>query len=84
MAGVEIGRVEKITLANGKVTVAMKLHPDAVVKTDSQAVIKFAGLMGQNFVAINFGTPGAPKVKIRGFSLWGGVSIKRKARSPRS
>ena len=28
--------------------------------------------------------PGAPKVKIRGFSLWGGVSIKRKARSPRS
>jgi phospholipid/cholesterol/gamma-HCH transport system substrate-binding protein len=61
MAGVEIGRVEKITLADGKVTVAMKLHPDAVVKTDSQAVIKFAGLMGQNFVAINFGTPGAPK-----------------------
>ena len=30
------------------------------------------------------GTPGAPTVKIHGFSLWGGVSIKRKARSPRS
>lgn len=26
------------------------------------------------------GTPGAPKVQIRGFSLWGGVGIKRKAR----
>jgi hypothetical protein len=26
------------------------------------------------------GTPGAPTVKIRGFSLWGGVGIKRKAR----
>jgi hypothetical protein len=26
------------------------------------------------------GTPGAPHVKIRGFSLWGGVGIKRKAR----
>jgi phospholipid/cholesterol/gamma-HCH transport system substrate-binding protein len=62
MAGVEIGRVEKITLADGKVTVVMKLHPDAVVKTDSQAVIKFAGLMGQNFVSINFGSPGAPLV----------------------
>jgi phospholipid/cholesterol/gamma-HCH transport system substrate-binding protein len=61
MAGVEIGRVEKIALADGKVAVTMKLHPDAVVKTDSQAVIKFAGLMGQNFVAISFGTPGAPK-----------------------
>jgi phospholipid/cholesterol/gamma-HCH transport system substrate-binding protein len=62
MAGVEIGRVEKITLADNKVTVSMKLHPGAIVKTDSQAVIKFAGLMGQNFVSINFGTPGAPRV----------------------
>lgn len=29
------------------------------------------------------GTPGAPTVKIRGFSLWGGVGIKRKARRAR-
>jgi phospholipid/cholesterol/gamma-HCH transport system substrate-binding protein len=61
MAGVEIGRVEKILLADGKVAVLMKLHPDAVVKTDSQAVIKFAGLMGQNFVSVSFGSPDAPK-----------------------
>jgi len=61
MAGVEIGRVEKIALADGKVAVTLKLHSDAVVKTDSQAVIKFAGLMGQNFVAISFGSPDAPK-----------------------
>jgi hypothetical protein len=30
------------------------------------------------------GTPGAPKVNIRGFALWGGVGIKRKARRPRT
>jgi hypothetical protein len=29
------------------------------------------------------GTPGAPTVNIRGFSLWGGVGIKCKARRPR-
>lgn len=29
------------------------------------------------------GTPGAPRVKVRGFSLWGGVGIKRKNRKPR-
>jgi len=29
------------------------------------------------------GTTGAPKVKIRGFALWGGVGIKRRARRPR-
>ena len=61
MAGVEIGRVEKIALADDKVQVTMKLHPDAVVKTDSKAIIKFTGLMGQNFVAIDFGSPDAPQ-----------------------
>lgn len=30
------------------------------------------------------GTPGAPTVKIHGFSLWGGVGVKRKARRPRA
>jgi len=60
MAGVEIGRVENIALTNGKVNVTMKLHTDAVVKTDSKATIKFTGLMGQNFVSISFGSPTAP------------------------
>ncbi len=60
MAGVEIGRVEKIGFDENKVKVQMKLRPDAAVKTDSLALIKFAGLMGQNYVSINFGSPGAP------------------------
>jgi phospholipid/cholesterol/gamma-HCH transport system substrate-binding protein len=41
----------------------MKLHDDAMVKTDSKATIKFTGLMGQNFVAIDFGSPDKPKAK---------------------
>ena len=53
MAGVEIGRVEKIALADEKVSVQMKLRSDVVVKTDSKAIIKFTGLMGQNFVNIS-------------------------------
>jgi phospholipid/cholesterol/gamma-HCH transport system substrate-binding protein len=61
MGGVEIGRVEKITLADNKVNVLMKLNSDAVVKTDSKAMIKFVGLMGQNFVSIDFGSTGAPR-----------------------
>jgi phospholipid/cholesterol/gamma-HCH transport system substrate-binding protein len=60
LAGVEIGRVEKIELAGTKVRVTMKLHSDAVVQTDSKATIKFTGLMGQYFVSIDFGTPQAP------------------------
>ncbi len=61
MAGVEIGRVEKIALAEQKVQVTMKLHDNVMVKTDSKALIKFTGLMGQNFVAIDFGSAAAPK-----------------------
>jgi len=60
LAGVEIGRVESIALAGNKVRVAMKLHSDAVVRTDSKATIKFTGLMGQYFVSLDFGTAEAP------------------------
>lgn len=42
------------------------------------------GVMG-NFdrTVLGEGTRGAPTVKIKGFSLWGGVGIKRKARKAR-
>ncbi len=62
MAGVEIGRVESITLTNQSVQVAMKIHPGVVMKTDSKASVRFTGLMGQNFVAITFGSSEAPPV----------------------
>ena len=62
MAGVEVGRVERVSLdeTNNKVKVTMKLHRDVIVKTDSTAMVKFTGLMGQNFIALDFGSPGAP------------------------
>ena len=61
MAGVEIGRVDDIEIADEKVSVTMKLKLNANVKTDSKAIIKFTGLMGQNFVNVTFGQPGSPK-----------------------
>jgi len=43
--------------------------------------VKGHGVMGSfDHQVLGQGTPGAPTVKIRGFSLWGGVGIKRKAR----
>jgi phospholipid/cholesterol/gamma-HCH transport system substrate-binding protein len=62
MAGVEVGRVEKITLdeTNNKVVVTMKLRKNIPVRTDSVASVKFTGLLGQNFVALEFGKPGSP------------------------
>src|SRR5690349_8157737 len=61
MAGVEVGRVERIDLDQEKAKVTMKMKKTAEVKTDSTATIKFTGLMGQNFISIDFGTQNASK-----------------------
>jgi phospholipid/cholesterol/gamma-HCH transport system substrate-binding protein len=63
MAGVEVGRVQSIQLTNNKVLVVMKVRPAAEIKTDSAATIKFMGLLGQNFVAVDFGTPRGEPLK---------------------
>ncbi len=62
MAGVEIGRVQNLALTNNKVLVTMKIVAARRndVKTDSIASVKLSGLMGQNYLGIDFGTPGAP------------------------
>lgn len=60
MAGVQVGKVEKIGFAQGRVDVTLKItNPEATVKTDSKATIKFLGLLGQNYVALTFGSPNA-------------------------
>jgi len=60
MAGFPIGRVQKIRLEGGKVKVSLKIDRGVQVHTDSKATVRFTGLMGQNFVAVDFGSPNAP------------------------
>jgi phospholipid/cholesterol/gamma-HCH transport system substrate-binding protein len=62
MAGVVVGRVDKIELAEGKVKVVMRLNTSAIVKTDSIATVRFTGLMGQNYVSIDFGSATAKRL----------------------
>lgn len=62
MAGVQVGRVDRIGIEDSKVRVTMTVNADAPVKTDSTATIKFTGLMGQNFVSLDFGSAEAPHV----------------------
>src|SRR5262245_37355711 len=46
MAGVEVGRVQRIELTNELAKVTMKIRrAEAEIKTDSKAIIKFTGLM---------------------------------------
>lgn len=63
MGGKSVGRVESILLTNQLVEVTMKLTTPEFVRTDSQARIQFAGLLGQNYVDLSFGSPTAPLVQ---------------------
>jgi phospholipid/cholesterol/gamma-HCH transport system substrate-binding protein len=57
MAGKQIGRVTDVQLADPKVLVVMRISDDtATIRDDSRATIKFSGLMGQNYVSIDFGS----------------------------
>lgn len=57
IAGKQVGRVDGMEFAEDRLLVTMKItDPKATVRTDSRATIKFSGLMGQNYVAIDFGT----------------------------
>ncbi len=69
MAGVEIGVVDDITLVSNKVLVTMKMRPisRAPVKTDSIASVRYTGLLGQNYVLVDFGSAGAPLVANNAF-----------------
>jgi phospholipid/cholesterol/gamma-HCH transport system substrate-binding protein len=62
LAGVEIGTVEDIQLITNRARVTMKIQEKYEIRTDSRAVIKFAGLMGQNFVSVEGGSDGAPRL----------------------
>jgi phospholipid/cholesterol/gamma-HCH transport system substrate-binding protein len=62
LAGVPIGEVTRVQIEGNKVVVTMRLHQPAGVRTDSVATVRFAGLLGQNYVSISFGSPEAPPV----------------------
>lgn len=55
------------------------LPPEVNVEIEGHGVMG-----GFDHDVLGHGSPGAPTVKIRGFSLWGGVGIKRRARRPRT
>lgn len=57
MAGKEVGRVRDIQFDEDRLVVRLKITDrNARIRTDSVATIKFSGLLGQNYVAVDFGS----------------------------
>ena len=60
VAGVNVGNVSSIKLKEGGVLVSMKISKNTGITTESVATIKFLGMMGQNYVSIDFADSGEP------------------------
>lgn len=65
LGGIPVGAISSIGWSEqqpGKVEIVLELNEGAPVKTDSQAEIRFQGLLGSQFIAISFGSPAAPLI----------------------
>ena len=55
IAGVEVGRVDRIELRDYQAHVVMVIHPDVKLQEDSIASIKTKGLIGERYIRISPG-----------------------------
>ena len=62
IAGVEIGRVKKIALQDGKALVVLRMNPGMVIRKDAQAIIRTRGILGDKYVEIIPGSVAAPPI----------------------
>ncbi len=66
IAGVEIGRVKKIALQNGKALVVLRMNPGMIVRKDARAIIRTRGILGDKYVEIIPGSAAAPPIPAGG------------------
>jgi phospholipid/cholesterol/gamma-HCH transport system substrate-binding protein len=60
LAGVEVGKITKIAIADSRVEVNFEVKPGTAIKADSVATIRLTNLLGGQFLGISFGSPTAP------------------------
>ena len=60
LAGVDVGKINKIRIADQKIRIDFEVKPGTVIKTDSVASLRLTNLLGGQFLGISFGSPGAP------------------------
>ena len=63
VAGVEVGRVESITLEANKAKLGIRVNPNVEVGRDFTAVLKNQGLLGEKYVELKPGALGAEPLK---------------------
>ena len=63
VAGVEVGRVKSIELKDSKAHLELQIDPDIKIGKDFTAVLTTKGLLGEKYLELVPGQPGAPPLK---------------------
>jgi len=63
IAGVEVGRVRKILLEDGKALVILRIDSSIKLRKDVKALIRSRGMLGDKYVVLVQGSPAAPLIE---------------------
>jgi len=63
IAGVEVGRVRKILLEDGKALVILRIDSNIKLRNDVKASIRGRGILGDKYVVLVQGSPAAPFIE---------------------
>lgn len=62
IAGVEVGRVKEVSLQEGKAKLILYLNPEVEITEGSEAAVRTKGVLGDKYVEVIVGPPGAAPV----------------------
>jgi phospholipid/cholesterol/gamma-HCH transport system substrate-binding protein len=60
LAGVDVGKITKITILTDKIEIDFEVKPGTQIRTDTVAGLRLTNLLGGQFLGLSFGTPSAP------------------------
>ena len=60
LAGVDVGKITRITILSDKIEINFEVKPDTRIKTDTVAGLRLTNLLGGQFLGLSFGSPSAP------------------------
>lgn len=60
LAGVNVGKIDSITVKDTNVEIVFEVAPETKIKTDTVASLRLTNLLGGQFLSLSFGSPAAP------------------------
>lgn len=60
LAGVNVGKINTITVLDSNVEIGFEVAPETKIKTDTVASLRLTNLLGGQFLSLSFGSPSAP------------------------